>query len=707
LSISRGLHSVGLQLHHTEAAVILDRSVSVWRCEFIEDVRIEPEEMEESIRALLEKEVGTGAALSRGMPVIRVQVTDKSTLAGISLANVDFMSRYKAAVMAVSKADGSKVEVLRDLCFAPGDILVLQANDDSPLLVRPPPDFYDESGTSKRYSAGFFRAVTPKISDNTSLFKTVAGKFQKITSHQNFEDLEANEEEDDDHFTVSYINDNNQVMVNAWRDLQVLFQEKEDNDVGNASREYLNATKVSQDSEHIGKNITQAGLDKLTDLFVVEVERPLSKEEAKKNTKKTFKASVFNDAGLHDSIEGSIMGSSSIPQRATVVRPEDPLREGDIIWFAGSAEAIVDLRKVPGLESTQKEVLEGVKENKFDRRLVQAVVAKQGPLVGRTPAEMHFRTKYGAAVIAVHRNGKRIQDYPGNIKLNSGDVLLLEAGPTFIARNTDNQRSFALISEVKDSKPPRLNKLKWALLITIIMLMFATIGPMIPSTAKLNISNLFVLGLIASIVMVCAGIISQQECRDAVNWEVYITIASAYGIGTALTASGLATVIADLLVAIGTGIGIGPAGLYGAVYFATFLISNVVTNNAAAALMFPIAIQASTSTEGVDNQTMAYCLMLSASASFMSPFGYQTNLLIFGPGGYKFADFLKIGTPMQLILWIFTTVILTNPLGVWWPSWIGTFAVFILAVVILVCPSAVRDLRRFKLDGKKPEGAKD
>eukprot|EP00984_Skeletonema_dohrnii_P019718 scaffold9483_cov111-Skeletonema_dohrnii-CCMP3373.AAC.2 len=707
LNISKGLHSVGLQLHHTEAAVILDRSVSVWRCEFIEDVRMEPEEMEESIRALLEKEVGAGAALSRGMPVIRVQVTDKSSLAGVSLADVDFMSRYKAAVMAVSKADGSKVEILRDVCFAPGDILVLQAKDDSPLLVRPPPDFYVESGTNKQYSAGLFRAVTPKISDNTSLFKSVAGKFQRIISHPNLEDLEANEEEEDDHFTVSYINDNNQVMVNAWRDLRVLFQEKEDDDVGNASREYLNATKVSRDSEHIGKNITQAGLDKLTGLFVVEVERPLSKEEAKKNTKKTFKASVFNDTRLHDSIEGSIMGSSNFAQRATVVRPEDPLREGDIIWFAGSADAIVDLRKVPGLESTQKEVLEGVKENKFDRRLVQAVVAKQGPLVGRTPAEVHFRTKYGAAVIAVHRNGTRIQDYPGNIKLNSGDVLLLEAGPTFIARNTDNQRSFALISEVKDSQPPRLNKLKWALLITVIMLVFATIGPMIPSMADLNISNLFVLGLIASIVMVCAGIISQQECRDAVNWEVYITIASAYGIGSALTESGLATVIANFLVKIGVGLGIGPAGLYGAVYFATFLISNVVTNNAAAALMFPIAITASTSTEGVDNQTMAYCLMLSASASFMSPFGYQTNLLIFGPGGYKMKDFLKIGTPMQLILWIFTTLILTNPLGVWWPSWIGSFAVFILVVVILVCPSAIRDLRRLKLDGKKPEGSND
>lgn len=375
LRISKGLHTVGLQLHHTEAAVILDRSVSVWRCEFIEENRMEPEEIEESVKVLLEREVGAGAALSGGMPVIRVQVTDKSSLAGVILADVDFMSKYKASVMAVSKADGSKIEVLRnrDVRIAPGDILVLQAKDDSPLLVRPPPDFYTESESGKRYSAGFFRAVTPKFSDNTSLFKTVAGKFQRNSSSVNFEDIEANadEEEEDDRITISYISDNNQVMINAWRDLKVLFHEKEDDDVGNASREYLNARKVSPKSEHIGKNITQAGLDKLNGLFLVEVERPLSNEEAKKNMKKTFKASVFNDSGFHDSVEGSIMGSSHFAQRATVVAPEDPLREGDIIWFAGSAEAIVDLRKVPGLESTQKEVLEGVNENKFDRRLVQ------------------------------------------------------------------------------------------------------------------------------------------------------------------------------------------------------------------------------------------------------------------------------------------------------------------------------------------------
>ncbi len=165
------------------------------------------------------------------------------------------------------------------------------------------------------------------------------------------------------------------------------------------------------------------------------------------------------------------------------------------------------------------------------------------------------------------------------------------------------------------------------------MLALTTIGEFIPALSDKNISNLFVLGLIASIVMVSSGILSQQECRDAVNWEVYITIASAFGIGTALTASGLANAIATFLVAIGTGIGIGPAGVFGAVYFATFLISNVVTNNAAAALMFPIAMQAAEDFKPpIDHKLMAYCLMLAASASFMSPFGYQTNLLVYGPG---------------------------------------------------------------------------
>ena len=482
LSISQGLHTFGLQLHHSEAAVLRDRSVSVWRCEFVESNHSDPEKIEEDLMRLIKKEVGAETEKSGGMPVIRVQVTKKSSLIGVSLAEVDFRGRYKAAIMAVSKADGSNVENLRELQFAPGDNLVLQASHDSPLLVRPPPDFYTESDTvtKRKYSAEkFFRALTPKSKDDTSLFRSVAGSFSRKATF--LEDLEANEEEVDDRCSVSYINDENHAMYNAWSDLRVLFQENEKDDIGYASREYLNPRIVTPKSEHIGKTVSQAGLDRLNGLFLIEVERPLSKEDAQ-NVKKSFKASVFVgtsdfDSGLRDFDSG--LRDSIKAQRATAVPPGEPLKAGDIIWFAGSAEAIAELRRVPGLKSTQEEVLKEVDENKFDRRLVQgtyslplecntfhavhctesdlifaillekAVVAPKGPLVGRTPAELHFRTKYGAAVIAVHRHGKRIQDYPGKIKLNSGDVLLLEAGPTFIAKNADNQKSFTLISEVK------------------------------------------------------------------------------------------------------------------------------------------------------------------------------------------------------------------------------------------------------------------
>ena len=122
--------------------------------------------------------------------------------------------------------------------------------------------------------------------------------------------------------------------------------------------------------------------------------------------------------------------------------------------------------------------------------------------------------------------------------------------------------------------------------------------------------------------------------------------------------------------------------LFGAVYLATFLISNIVTNNAAAALMFPVAMEAADQT-GTDHILMSYCLMLGASASFMSPFGYTTNLMVYGPGGYKYMDFVAIGTPMQLILWIFSTVLLETTTSTnFYFSWLASFAALLLVAVV-------------------------
>jgi di/tricarboxylate transporter len=267
--------------------------------------------------------------------------------------------------------------------------------------------------------------------------------------------------------------------------------------------------------------------------------------------------------------------------------------------------------------------------------------------VGKTIKELKFRTRFDCAVISVQREGTRIQQHTGRIALQAGDVLLLEAGSNFVKDNADNSRCFALLSEIEGSASPRMSLLIPSLLVTAIML----------ALYMASVASLLETGLCASIAMVFLGVLTQQEARDAINWEIYVTIASAFGIGTAMVISGVAGGTASFLVRVGGSLGLGSSGIFAMVYLATVMISNVVTNNAAAALIFPIAMDAAEQ-EGVSLVNMAFCIMLSASASFMTPFGYQTNLMVYGPGRYKTTDFLKFGTPMQLLLWLWTVALL-------------------------------------------------
>ena len=197
------------------------------------------------------------------------------------------------------------------------------------------------------------------------------------------------------------------------------------------------------------------------------------------------------------------------------VSHDKPLKEGDVLWYSGDANAIGDLRKIPGMRLFVNEEVKKINEKVHDRRLLQAVIARRSKLLGKTVKEARFRTKYGAAVLAVHREGRRVQEHPGNIKLQAGDVLLLEAGPSFFKQNAEKDNSFSLLSEVQDSAPPRLKLLVPALLLATAMLVVYTV----------NVTSLLVAALVASLMMVSFGILSQQEVRDAINWEVYITIA--------------------------------------------------------------------------------------------------------------------------------------------------------------------------------------
>jgi len=712
LDISKGLLRLNLQLRHTEAAVVDDRSVSIWRCDsggIGEDKQEIPipdlEEIWSVLSALLSQERGVEAIKQRGLRVIRARVTKESKLINRTAAEVEFQKRYRAAIVAVQTGGQNVSHGLSTIRFNEGDVLILQAKDDSPLLKKPPADFYlAKRGMSSRESSvqSLVNLITRRksnqsldmLDNDVNPREDAAGA--EITVTRSDDDkingtffipsaeldgesenpLDVTMEADLENAASSADAGSPDSDMDIWRDLQVLFSDGNEDGEGNRStvtREFLTAMEVSKNAKWAGKSARQVGFHKLPDLFLVSIDRPVTRSREERQVQAPHQVAATPSVNSASVGEGSEIATSiRTEHRAFVsIDQDEPLKQGDILWFSGAASVVGDLRKIPGLVSYEDEEVKKMNEHVHDRRLVQAVISRNGPLVGKTVKETRFRTRYGAAVIAVHREGKRVHEHPGNVKLQAGDVLLLEAGPSFLAKTGQNDRSFALLAEVENSAPPRLRLLIPALVLAVLMLVVYVVGWL----------SLLVSALCASILMVLFGILSEQEVRDALNWEIYVIIACAFGIGSALVNSGVAGAIANFLVGIGTGVGLGDAGLYGAIYFATFLISNVVTNNAAAALIFPIAMEAAVQTN-TDKVLMSFALMLGASASFMTPYGYTTNLLIYGPGGYKYTDFLYFGFPMQIVLWVLSTVFLV--LRPWYLSWIFTGAILLATIAFLV-----------------------
>ena len=332
----------------------------------------------------------------------------------------------------------------------------------------------------------------------------------------------------------------------------------------------------------------------------------------------------------------------------------------DILWFAGDMAGIQTLRRIPGLVPQEKQVEKLKHVRKSDRRLVQAVISQGSSLCGKSVRDTHFRTRYDAVIIAVQRSGGRIQARIGDIILEAGDVLLLDTSTSFL-HDHKSDPSFALISEIEDSAPPQFDKLLPSCGTAVVMIAVFVAGAL----------DLFIAALLASGIMLATGCLTQEQARASVKWDVIVTIAAAFGLSAALEQTGVASAIASTLVSAGNGLGTGKPGILTGVYLATVLLCNIVGNNAAAALMYPIAAGAADK-QGIANVQMSFLLMLASSASFMSPFGYQTNLMVYGPGGYVFANFLKFGAPMQVVQMIVSiSVVLLD--DSWWIGWIVGF----------------------------------
>ncbi|KAL3783163.1 hypothetical protein HJC23_001513 [Cyclotella cryptica] len=551
LDISKCLARLHLECHNAEAAARCSRSLSIWRCEPSFDVDYSINEIW-SVTYLLLSTSGAEATRQRGLLVLRARVRD-GRLIGKTLGDIpDFRETYKAAIVAIQKADGMKNHVEKE----------------------------------------------------------------------NF----------------------NNKNISIWNDLEVL---KACSDGDEVQREFLTAMQVEKSSYLAGKTVAQVGIDKLPGLFLVSIDHP------------------------------STVPESTPPiEHYTTIPLTNELSEGDVLWFSGSATSVGNLRKIPGLTLLESDEVMKMDEKASDRCLVEAVVSRNGPLLGRSVKELKFRSSYGAAVIAVHREGRRVHELPSNIKLQAGDVLLLEAGKSFLAANKNRyDTGFTLIAEVEDSSPPRFRMLIPAVVLTV--------GAYICD--MLNLASLFGTAMAAAILMVACGVLSEAEARSAIQWQIYLTIAPAFGVGQALINSGVASAIASFLVEVGTAMGIGRAGLLGAVYLATVLMSQFVANNAAAALIFPIAMHAADRAD-IDNLLMAFAIMLASSAAFMTPFGYQTNLMVMGHGGYSMSDFLIFGTPMQILLLFVSTIALVVP--AWWLFWLLSLTILVLVCVFRVLQDA-------------------
>ena len=365
-------------------------------------------------------------------------------------------------------------------------------------------------------------------------------------------------------------------------------------------REYLVEIKVGRGSHFHNKTVEQANLRNLKGLFLVEI----------------------------------IRGEKSI----SPVRPQTMIYEEDFLIFAGNTLTIADMIEN---NKTLKPSQLGIFSERHKASIVEVVVSPNSSLIDKTVKQTGFRGKFDAAIIAVHRNGEKLRGKIGDITLLPGDLLLLITGEDFEKR-IDN-KDFYLLNNVRNiNKMP----LKQSLLIA---------GGLILSIAlsSLGIIPLFKSLVVFLILLFLTKIASPKDLYKTINYNLIMIIASSLALGTAITKTGVASEISTVFIE-----AFKPYGIF-SIFIGLFILTNllaaIITNIGAVAVVFPVAISLAAQL-GVDPKPFALLVAYAGAASFITPIGYQTNLMVYGPGGYTFKDFMKIGLPMTVIFMLVATL---------------------------------------------------
>lgn len=350
------------------------------------------------------------------------------------------------------------------------------------------------------------------------------------------------------------------------------------------------------------------------------------------------------------------------------VSPEETIHVNDLLRFSGVVSHVVDLQKIRGLVPVEHhsgslfgqdvppeaqhsfDSMEGIPDEppqaapRRGRLLVEVVISATSPLVGRSVRDADFRTHYEASILAVHRSGTKLAEKIGRIILQPGDTLLVDAGEEF-PRRWRNSPDFILVSGLDDTAPVVHHRGGIALAIMAAVVVGMTA---VPQQAVL-------VTMAGAVAMIVCGCVTGREAHRSIDFSVLLLVAAALGVSKALDSSGAAGWLAGNLLAVFQPC--GKIAVLAAVVLLTGLLTELLSNNACAALMGTLAL-ATAGKMGIDPRPLLIAVAVTSSYGYATPIGYQTNLMVLNPGGYRFTDYLKVGIPLDLLCWTMTIVII-------------------------------------------------
>ncbi|MGB0916344.1 MAG: SLC13 family permease [Flavobacteriales bacterium] len=365
-------------------------------------------------------------------------------------------------------------------------------------------------------------------------------------------------------------------------------------------REYFVETEIQTNSPIVGKSVGEAGLRNLSGNFLVEIIRKTA--------------------------------------TITPVSPEHILRAGDKLIFTGETNSIPELSKLElGLSLPKECIAEELSD------VVEVVVSHNSWLIGRRVKNTHFRGKYDAAIVAIHRNGEKISGKIGSLVIQAGDVLLLFAGRDFAIRATGNE--FYVISK-KENK--RVDAKKAIMVIA---------GVLLSVVVSANTSfSLFSCLLVLLAVSFFTKTLTGSEIKRGINLNMMLIMAFGLALGKAMSNSGAAELIATNVLIVAEPF--GPVAILAVIFLVTNLLASYMTNLAAVAIIFPISVGIAQSM-GLPIEPFIMIVAFGGAANFITPIGYQTNLMVYGSGGYSFNDFMKIGLPLTILYIVIGTLLMS------------------------------------------------